>query len=123
MQSTPELVRCPVCGSKKIKRITIDASAETLCYCRGEGTVMESLIARVETLSDPYQDQYSDTGEISTPKDAEPQESIAPDGQSDAVEYRMNGEHGTAAPTSSKGLRGFIARFRRPAQRKKIQHH
>ena len=59
MIRTPELVRCPVCGSKKINSFRVRGSEEMLCFCRGEGTVMESLVDRENTLSDPDEDSYS----------------------------------------------------------------
>ena len=58
MIRSPELVRCPVCGSKKINSFKARGTAEMLCFCRGEGTVMESLDDREVTLADPDEDRY-----------------------------------------------------------------
>jgi hypothetical protein len=84
---------------------------------------MESMIDRVETLIDPDLDSYSDMGEISKPKYAEPQESVAPHGNSGSVAENWGvGEHETAGIGGLKGLKGLIARMRKPAQMKKVQN-
>ena len=59
MIGSPDLVRCPVCGSRKIKNVSVAGVTETYCYCRAEGTVMESVDDRVATLVDPDEDRYS----------------------------------------------------------------
>lgn len=111
MIRSPELVRCPVCGSKKINSFKVRGSAEMLCFCRGEGTVMESLDDREVTLADPDEDRYSLGPSDSKPINTESQAISAPTGYVDeSNEIDANNRIGVTA-TKPSGIRSILSRF------------
>ena len=105
MIGSPELVRCPVCGSRKIYALTIGAS-DMYCYCRGEGTLMESVDDPATTLSDPDEDRYSFDLPTSEPVNVELLGTIGLGAEANA---EPDSEHEMDAVYSAPGARHKIS--------------